>query len=165
MGKLNTDFFKYMNLAIAAVFLIEIIGGIFILVGLNNYYSRVMNGSFLITLPLSGILGCFRTKRVSPAKLKIVYGLQIFILLLAPTMLWAFFPNYSYEEAKMLIHEQKQNTTDYKIEETEERTFGLVNSGNIFIKHGYLFKLNENETQVEYIVNPVSGKVYKLSSE
>lgn len=144
---------------IAAVFAAELAAGAAAVVYLEQHYSGVMNANFLITLPLLGIIHCFTTQPPSGAKRKKAYhALQVVIFTLPLALLWSYFPNLSYEEAKKAIQSEKGT----QILPAEKRNFSLRDSGNPFITKGYYFLLRESGRDIEYIVNPVNGKIAQL---
>lgn len=144
---------------IAAVFAAELALGAAALVTLERHYSGVMNANFLITLPLLGIIQCFTTRPPSGAKRKKAFhALQVVIFTLPIALLWSYFPNLSYEEAKKAVEMEKGSP----VLPAEKRNFSLRDTGNPFITKGYYFLLQESGREIEYIVNPVNGKIAQL---
>ncbi|MBN2984178.1 MULTISPECIES: hypothetical protein [Cohnella] len=86
--------------------------------------------------------------------------------MLAPALLWAYFPAYSHDEAKALVRDQVQSAgaSGIAVLESDKRTFSLANSGNPFVAKGYYFLVDENGEKSEYVVNPVDGSVLELNA-
>ena len=147
---------------IAAIFAAELTAGIAVFVYLYINYAGVMNASFLITMPLLGVVIAFTMRMPpSPGKGKLFHAFLAFLFSLPIALLFSYTPRLTYEEAKHALQSAHANAI---FAETEKRTFSMEDTGNPFITHAYYFLLHISGDEVEYIVNPATGKIAELPS-
>jgi len=145
---------------IAAVFAAELVAGTAAYVYLYLTYAGVMNASFLITMPLLGVVIAFTTRKPpNPGKGKLFHAFLAFLFSLPIALLFSYAPRLTYEEAKHALQSANANAM---FAETEKRTFSMEDTGNPFITNAYYFLLQISGDEVEYIVNPATGKIAEL---
>jgi hypothetical protein len=147
-----------LRIAMTLLFAAELAAGVAALF----LYDGAMSIGFLVTLPLLGFLqSIMMFKREAPRRLKLFVALQAMLFLLPPIVYAGFQPNVSYEEAVDLVRSHRQDDAE-PIADGGKRYVTLEGVSNPFISRGYVIVVPDRGTQVEYIVNPVSGKVTEL---